>query len=105
MSSATVNAIKTANAEYFKRTKGILEAGAVIILPAKGLIDPITRSAVENAAGVYMVKAGDTLGAISKKYYGNANVWRKIYEANKDRVKIVGGSPMIYEGQWIIIPE
>lgn len=35
----------------------------------------------------YTVKAGDTLSKIAKKKYGNANLWRLIHEANKDRVK------------------
>src|SRR5690606_40995572 len=32
----------------------------------------------------YTVKAGDTLSAISKEYYGDPNQYNKIFEANKD---------------------
>ena len=33
------------------------------------------------------VKAGDSLSKIAKKKYGNANLWKLIHEANKDRIK------------------
>ncbi len=32
----------------------------------------------------YIVRKGDTLSKISKKYYGSPNKWYKIYEANRD---------------------
>ncbi len=35
----------------------------------------------------YTVKAGDTLSKIAKEKYGNADLWRLIHEANKDRIK------------------
>ena len=35
----------------------------------------------------YKVKKGDTLWGISKKYYGDGTKWRKILEANTDKVK------------------
>ena len=105
MQKATIDKIYAANAAYFQKTKGILEAGAVLILPAKGLINPVTQGSLDKAAGMYLVKAGDTLADIAKVYYGDAKAWTKIYEANKDRVKMVGKSPMIYEKQWLVIPE
>lgn len=36
---------------------------------------------------IYEVKSGDTLSKIAKKKYGDANLWRKIHEANKDVIK------------------
>ena len=102
MSGNVVAKIYKANAEYFKKTKGVLEAGAVITLPAKGLINPVSQGSLDKAAGVYLVKAGDTLCKIAKLYYGDANAWSKIYEANKGRVK---NKDMIYEKQWLVIPE
>ncbi|MDR0293595.1 MAG: fibronectin type III domain-containing protein [Oscillospiraceae bacterium] len=105
MGSAAVNKIWNANKAYFDKTKGALEAGAVIILPGAGLIAPVTQGSLDTAAGVYLVKAGDTLADIAAKYYGDAKEWKKIYEANKDRVKMAGNSPMIYEKQWLVIPE
>ena len=35
----------------------------------------------------YTVKPGDSLSKIAKNKYGNANLWKTIYEANKDRIK------------------
>ena len=54
------------------------------------------------ASQFYTVKSGDTLGAISKQVYGNANLYNKIFEANKPMLK----SPdKIYPGQVLRIPE
>ena len=50
----------------------------------------------------YTVKAGDTLSKISKQYYGNANEYTKIFEANRDKLQ----SPdRIKVGQELVIPE
>ena len=35
----------------------------------------------------YTVKAGDSLSKIAKKKYGNANLWKLIFEANQERIK------------------
>jgi len=35
----------------------------------------------------YTVKPGDSLSKIAKNKYGNANLWKTIFEANKDRIK------------------
>jgi nucleoid-associated protein YgaU len=49
----------------------------------------------------YTVKKGDTLSAIAKAEYGNANAYNKIFEANKPMLK----SPdKIYPGQVLRIP-
>ncbi|MFN3550521.1 MAG: hypothetical protein ACK4WJ_01750 [Endomicrobiia bacterium] len=49
----------------------------------------------------HKVLKGETLISISKKYYNNEKGWRKIYEANKD--KIIKGIPIV--GEILIIPE
>ena len=36
---------------------------------------------------LYTVQAGDTLSKIAKQYYGNANAYMKIFDANKDQLK------------------
>lgn len=49
----------------------------------------------------YVVQKGDTLEKISKEVYGDWKKWKKIYEANKDKLK----SPdRIYLGQKLKIP-
>jgi LysM repeat protein len=49
----------------------------------------------------YTVKSGDTLSKIAKEFYGNANEYPKIFEANKDQLS----SPdRINVGQELKIP-
>lgn len=36
---------------------------------------------------VYTVVAGDSLSKIAKRSYGDANQWRRIFEANRDQIK------------------
>jgi nucleoid-associated protein YgaU len=58
--------------------------------PPKGKIlppPPPPKGKTTPAAVTHTVKAGDTLSAISKKYYGDATLWKKIVAANKDKVK------------------
>lgn len=49
----------------------------------------------------YTVRAGDTLSKISREFYGDANQYMKIFEANRDRLK---DPDKIRPGQEIIIP-
>lgn len=58
-------------------------------------------AAAEAAANKYVVQPGDTLSAIALAKMGNANDWRKIYEANKDIIK---NPSLIYPGQELTIP-
>lgn len=49
----------------------------------------------------YTVKSGDTLSAIAKAQYGNANDYPKIFEANKP---MLSDPDKIYPGQVLRIP-
>lgn len=51
---------------------------------------------------IYEVVSGDTLGAISQKYYGKASSYMKIFEANRD---ILDNPDLIKVGQKLRIPE
>ena len=51
---------------------------------------------------IYEVVAGDTLSKISKKFYGDANKYMKIFEANKDQLK---DPDKINVGQKLKIPD
>ncbi len=54
------------------------------------------------AVVTYKVKSSDTLQKISMKHYGTTKKWKKIYEANRDKLK----SPdKIYAGQVLKIPQ
>jgi nucleoid-associated protein YgaU len=53
-------------------------------------------------ARIYEVVSGDTLSKISKTYYGDANKYMKIFEANKDQLT---DPNKIKIGQKLKIPE
>ena len=51
---------------------------------------------------VHEVQSGDTLSAIAKQHYGDANAYQKIFAANQPMLKDAND---IYPGQVLIIPE
>lgn len=51
---------------------------------------------------IHEVQGGETLSAIARKYYGDANAYQKIFEANRPMLK---DPDEIYPGQVLIIPE
>jgi nucleoid-associated protein YgaU len=54
------------------------------------------------AEETYTVKQGDSLSKIAKRVYGDAQQWRRIYEANRE---VVGGNPdLIHPGQVLKLP-
>ena len=64
---------------------------------------PIALKPVEQAAAVrtYQVRPGDTLSRIAGSVYGDAGKWRKIYDANRDKMK---SETDIKVGQTLTIP-
>ena len=49
----------------------------------------------------YTVKSGDSLSKISREFYGNANDYMKIFEANRDKLS---DPDKIQPGQELVIP-
>lgn len=49
----------------------------------------------------YIVVEGDTLSAIARRQYGDANKWGRIFEANRDLIK---DADLIHPGQHLRIP-
>lgn len=49
----------------------------------------------------YTIQPGDSLSKIAKREYGNANDWRRIFEANQDTIK---DPDKIFPGKTIKIP-
>lgn len=60
-----------------------------------------TAAQPKSAEQSYTVQKGDTLSAISKRFYGNANEYRRIFDANKDQLK---DPDKIFPGQVLKIP-
>ena len=54
-----------------------------------------------DGGGTHTVEKGDTLSAISKKHYGNANRWQEIFNANRDQLD---DPDLIQPGQVLRIP-
>ena len=57
---------------------------------------------------VHNVISGDTLGAISIRYLGTSSKWKKIVDNNPQlagRRTASDGSPLIYPGDRLVIPE
>ncbi len=79
------------------------EKAALIAGNIKGIksveFEGITEDSEES---YYEIKSGDTLSKISKEFYGNANLYNKIFEANKEVIK---DPNLIYPGQKIRIPK
>ena len=63
--------------------------------------DMLTVEQPADESRYYTVVKGDTLSAIAKKEYGNANAYMKIFEANKP---MLSNPDKIYPGQLLRIP-
>lgn len=63
--------------------------------------DMLTVSEPADESRYYTVVKGDTLSAIAKAHYGNANAYMKIFEANKP---MLSHPDKIYPGQLLRIP-
>ncbi|MFJ4372693.1 peptidoglycan-binding protein LysM [Pseudomonas japonica] len=61
----------------------------------------VVTGPIAAAAQFVVVKQGDTLSAISLAVYGNANLYNKIFEANKP---MLSHPDKIYPGQSLRIP-
>jgi nucleoid-associated protein YgaU len=64
-------------------------------------IDATQAQAAQTNVKTYTVKAGDTLSKISKDFYGNANDYMKIFNANRDKLQ---DPDKIQPGQELKIP-
>lgn len=64
---------------------------------------PTSPSAAEPTASkrTYTVVSGDSLSKIAKREYGDAQQWRKIYDANRDQIS---NPDLIHPGQVLNIP-
>ena len=63
---------------------------------------PAQAAPSSHANETYTVQAGDTLSAIAKRFYGHANEYMAIFNANKDQLK---DPDQIKPGQVLKIPQ
>lgn len=96
--TSTVTVSGTA-ADQATKEKILLAAGNV--RGVEQVEDRLTVEKPEPEARFHTVKSGDTLSAISKTYYGDANKYNKIFEANKP---MLTHPDKIYPGQVLRIP-
>lgn len=59
-------------------------AGTIAAAAVAAAVAPAPAAAKEQT---YTVQSGDTLSHIAKRFYGNANLYMKIFNANKDQLK------------------
>ena len=60
------------------------------------------QAALDDGTQYYIVKAGDTLSAIAKQFYGDASKYPRIFDANREVIK---DADLIFPGQKIRIPK
>ncbi len=88
------DAVKTIDANYAKDFTAEIsvtpkkEQAKAAPAPLKPGVTPVsgTSAQAKPAEETYTVVKGDTLSAISKRFYGNANEYMKIYNANRDQL-------------------
>lgn len=88
--------LEGAPADAEAREKLILAVGNVA-----GVAQVDDRTGAEPASTFYTVQKGDTLSAIAKAQYGNANAYMTIFEANRPMLE---HPDKIYPGQVLRIP-
>jgi nucleoid-associated protein YgaU len=58
-------------------------SGTVVAVPRPASVSPSPSPSPSSPELTHTVEAGDTLGSIAQKYYGDPGLWRRIYEANR----------------------
>ncbi|ENY8956207.1 LysM peptidoglycan-binding domain-containing protein [Clostridioides difficile] len=59
---------------------------------------PLTKGFETKKQKTHKVGKGDSLWSLAKKYYGNGDLWKKIYDANKKLIK----NPDIIQDGWVL---
>lgn len=65
-----------------------VQSGSTSTAPSKADFSDVQSGASSTADPVqtYTVVAGDSLSKIAKHFYGNANEWKAIFDANTDQL-------------------
>jgi nucleoid-associated protein YgaU len=73
---------------------------SILISSAAAAENPESRQA-QRESRFYTVRSGDTLSKIAREFYGDANAYMRIFEANQPMLK---NPDLIYPGQALRIP-
>ncbi len=93
------NQIKAADSSYSDLT---CELTVDTSLPQPQQAAAASATAGGSGAGrTYKVQPGDTLSKIAKQFYGNANDYNRIFQANQDKLQ---NPDVIKVGQELVIP-
>jgi len=100
--SAAVDSVSAAAPETAAEAPVAVEEPAVEVQAAVEEAPPAEEPAPEApAAETYTVVSGDSLSAIAERFYGDANAYMRIFEANRDKLN---DPNLIYPGQELTIP-
>lgn len=66
-----------------------------------GVSASVDTTAERVGGGTYTVQKGDSLSKIAKQELGDANAWKKIFDANKD---VLDDPDKIFPGQVLKLP-
>jgi hypothetical protein len=80
--------------------RNIAAALAISVGASFALSAPASAQAA--AQGEHLVVRGNTLWDLAQSFYGNPFEWRRIWEANRDRVP---NPDLIYPGQLLLVPD
>ncbi|MCU0495281.1 MAG: LysM peptidoglycan-binding domain-containing protein [Chloroflexaceae bacterium] len=85
-----------ANRDVIGGNPGLLRVGTTLLVP------PLDAQPTPPTGQSYTVQRGDTLSGLSQRFYGDANLWRVIYNANRS---VIGNNAnQIAPGQVLSIP-
>ncbi len=91
------NQIKAADPTYSDLTCDLTVDPSLAPAPTQAAASPGSASGGQT----YKVQPGDTLSKISQQFYGNANEYNRIFEANRDKLP---SADKIQAGQELVIP-
>ncbi len=92
------NAIKAVDSSYSDVSADITVDSS---LPQPAAAAAATAGGGASSGQTYTVAPGDSLSKIAKQFYGNANEYMKIFEANRDKLT---DPNMVKAGQELVIP-
>ena len=84
---------------------GVATAEAPTAVATKAETAPAQKKPAAKADAkqqTYTVKKGDTLSKIAQQFYGSSKKWRRIVDANKDKL---GQSQVLRAGMTLVIPK